>query len=480
MFSTFKKIFGKRADSAVDSPSQLRPSAPASAPAPRAPAPRASRPEPTPRPVVVPANAPSHVSVPLRAIINRLPPDLMQLVRQSDVGDGLVAISMQKVLSQISLGAVKIPFSELRHLSPPGTFSNDSALDRNPVEIPLQEILSHLSPSLLPRRPSQKQVSVPPEVTGPFGGQAQITFSTTTLKPGPTAQSIGGPSAAPAPAPTPAPYAPPAPAPVAQFAPPVPPAPRPQPTMSFTPPPAAPMIARVQSPAALPRQLLPCVPWLRWQLPSRKWSSNFLEKPAHLPPRRRRSYPLHRLRRPRPMASPGCAPPGLYARLLRHRWHPWRPRQFRCRICSRVAAPSRACRADHTHRSRSDAGTRADPLSDAATRARARAGCSPRNPVSHGFAGRYFQRVARAGAGGNQRAEHFPRHRAIALRCDRNCREARQDRPALAHLPVVDQAFGRGLQFAERCCRRGTAAQDCRPAFPFRVESRQAAKESGD
>ncbi len=70
MFSTIRKFFGGRADSAVDSPSQLRPAAPAL----RAAAPRPGRPEPAARPVTVPANAPTAVTIPLKPIVDHLRP----------------------------------------------------------------------------------------------------------------------------------------------------------------------------------------------------------------------------------------------------------------------------------------------------------------------------------------------------------------------------------------------------------------------
>ena len=140
--------------------------------------------------MAMPAGAPATLAVPLRSILDRLPAELMQRVRQMEVGDSHVILPMQKVLSQISLGAVKISFGELRQLSPPGTFTNEGDRDRTPVEIPLHEILARLNPSLLPRRVSQRQVSVPSDVTGPFGGQAQVMFTTAPLKGGATVAPV--------------------------------------------------------------------------------------------------------------------------------------------------------------------------------------------------------------------------------------------------------------------------------------------------
>ena len=117
------------------------------------------------------------LSLPLRSVISRLPQELIGRVRVMDVGEAEVFVPMQKVLSQLALGAVRISFGELRQVSPPGTFSPENDRDRVLVDLPLQEILARVNPSLLPRRPGQKAVEVPPEVPGPFGGQTQVSIA---------------------------------------------------------------------------------------------------------------------------------------------------------------------------------------------------------------------------------------------------------------------------------------------------------------
>ena len=190
MFSTLKKLFGARAVTAVDSRSQLRPVAPAPSVTPQRPV-RAEAPA---RPIVPPANTPANLTLPLRAVLDRLPPDLMVRVRQMDVGSAEVSIPMAKVLSQIGSGSVKISFGELRQGSP-GVFTSENDRDRSLVEIPLHEVLSRLNPALLSRRPAQKQVSIPAEVTGPFGGQSQVTFSTVPIKTAAPAAPVEAPVA---------------------------------------------------------------------------------------------------------------------------------------------------------------------------------------------------------------------------------------------------------------------------------------------
>jgi predicted regulator of Ras-like GTPase activity (Roadblock/LC7/MglB family) len=91
---------------------------------------------------------------------------------------------------------VRLSFGELRQIAPPGTFTPENDRDRTPVDLPLQEILARLNPGLLMRRPTQRHVEVPPDVVGPFGGQAKVVISTATAKAAPPVV----PAAPPAPA----------------------------------------------------------------------------------------------------------------------------------------------------------------------------------------------------------------------------------------------------------------------------------------
>jgi predicted regulator of Ras-like GTPase activity (Roadblock/LC7/MglB family) len=204
MFNTLKRFFGRRGEETVDAPeeyAQFSPP-PGAAPVPRSqqrPAPARSvrvdaQPAPAARP---PANAPSTLGVPLKSIIARLPADLMQRVRLLDVGEAEIFLPMQKVLSQISTGAVRLSFGELRQLAPPGTFTPENDRDRALVELPLHEVLARMNPGMLSRRPAQRHIEVPPEVTGPFGGQTKVTFSTAPLKPAQTARPAHAPAGQP-------------------------------------------------------------------------------------------------------------------------------------------------------------------------------------------------------------------------------------------------------------------------------------------
>src|SRR5690349_626154 len=58
------------------------------------------------------------VQLSLQPILNSLPADLRRLIVQSDVGDASVYLPVEKILSQLGRGAVKITFGELRTAAP--------------------------------------------------------------------------------------------------------------------------------------------------------------------------------------------------------------------------------------------------------------------------------------------------------------------------------------------------------------------------
>ncbi len=182
MFATFKKLFGKKVEIAVDSPTDFQPGA-------MPPPSRVSNPArrvdvaPRPAPAAVPSGAmPPAIGVPLKCVLARLPDVLKQRIRQLDVGEAEIFIPTPKVISQIGKGSVKLSFGELRQMAPPGTFTPENDRDRVLVDLPLNEILSRLDPALLARRAAQRQVEVPAEVVGPFGGKNKVSFSTSIMK----------------------------------------------------------------------------------------------------------------------------------------------------------------------------------------------------------------------------------------------------------------------------------------------------------
>jgi len=188
MFSTFRKLFGRRNNEnavvgTLEMPAPVQP--PSAHPVPPAARMRVDfqpRPKADVHTNAAPAITSGTLGLSLRAVMGRLPPDLMERVRQIDVGEAEVFVSMQKVLSQLPQGSVKISFGELRQAAPPGTFSSENDRDRFLVDLPLQEILVRLGANGLGRRTAQKRIEVPAEVQGPFGGQNRVTISEAPLK----------------------------------------------------------------------------------------------------------------------------------------------------------------------------------------------------------------------------------------------------------------------------------------------------------
>jgi len=177
---------------AVESPRPITAAAPAEA----SPA-VATQPQPAfnppPTPVENQCEA-DELELPLQTVLAALPMDLRAKIMQMPPAGATMIIAIEKVLSQLAHGSVKISFGELR-LAAPSLFANSGGEnDSRPVTLPLNEILARLNPALLARHTTQKKIEVADEVTGPFDGRGQgIFFSTTPVKP------------AAAPIPTPAP-----------------------------------------------------------------------------------------------------------------------------------------------------------------------------------------------------------------------------------------------------------------------------------
>jgi predicted regulator of Ras-like GTPase activity (Roadblock/LC7/MglB family) len=228
-----------------------------------------------PMPRSAPVTGGNGVQIPLYTIIAVLPLELKTRIRQTMVAEILVTLPLDRVLSQLGMGAVRITFGELRDLAP-DVFSMQTDLDQTEISLPLNEILPQINPGLLARRQSQRHLQVPEDVRGPFGKDCSgVKFADTR-----TTSMPSSPAAAaddeedfvepPAPAPIPPPIARSAPpqrivpplstirpapaAPTARFMPPVPsakPASPFSPARPVPPPPAAPAApAPIPAPAA--------------------------------------------------------------------------------------------------------------------------------------------------------------------------------------------------------------------------------------
>ncbi|HEV2207793.1 MAG TPA: roadblock/LC7 domain-containing protein [Verrucomicrobiae bacterium] len=107
------------------------------------------------------------IEVPLLRVLELLPLELQPRVRQPDVGDLTVSVPLEKVLAQLSRGAIKVYFGELRQAAPE-VFTTQNDKDRVLVPLPLDEILTRLNPALITRRRAQRQIEVPAEISSPF------------------------------------------------------------------------------------------------------------------------------------------------------------------------------------------------------------------------------------------------------------------------------------------------------------------------
>ena len=133
--------------------------------------PQTAPPAPTTPPA--PAENPDELQLPLQSILAAMPMDLRAKVMQAPPAGMTIAVPLEKILTQLAFGSVKIAFGELRTAAP-GVFVNSGGEhDHKAVMLPLNEILSRLNPALLARRPTQKQVEVTDDITGPFGAGAE-------------------------------------------------------------------------------------------------------------------------------------------------------------------------------------------------------------------------------------------------------------------------------------------------------------------
>ncbi len=277
MSGFLRKVFGKGAEPEAAVSADAAPT-PVAEPAPRS----AAAPIPVATPVHKNGNghASKGIELPIQSILSGLPPELQPRLKHSYAGSLTVSIPLEKILSQLSRGAVKITFGELRQAAP-DVFTADTDRDRVSVQLPLGEILPRLNPALITRRREQKQIEIPAEISSPFDSRGRgLVFSVGPNKAeaapaAPARQVAPAPAAAPPVAPatpvvpmTPTPAharntitftpTPPPPAAIPLHAPAIKPAPRSLQDLGITPPPApAASILPPQAPIPMPGVTLP-------------------------------------------------------------------------------------------------------------------------------------------------------------------------------------------------------------------------------
>src|ERR1017187_1836532 len=103
-------------------------------------------------PSAAPAAGPGGLQLPLPSVIAVLPMDLRAKLMQTPPADAFVSIPVEKVLSQLARGSVKISFAELRAALPGLFVISGTENDARQIALPLSEIISRISPTLLSRR----------------------------------------------------------------------------------------------------------------------------------------------------------------------------------------------------------------------------------------------------------------------------------------------------------------------------------------
>ena len=109
----------------------------------------------------------SEILLPLSSLVAALPVELQQRVLMNRVGDVAIAFPLDKILSQLSQGLVRVTFGEIRQAEPVA-FTGGAERDYMMVTLPLSELISRLGPAMLALR-SSKPAEIPTEITSPFG-----------------------------------------------------------------------------------------------------------------------------------------------------------------------------------------------------------------------------------------------------------------------------------------------------------------------
>jgi len=151
--------------------------------------------QPAARPGSGPNSAPTQAPVtdnmdelqlPLQTILAGLSMDLRAKIMQTPPPDAMIAVPLEKILTQLAFGTVKITFGELRRAAPGVFVISGGEHDHKPVTLPLNEILTRLNPAKFSRRPAQKQIEVAEDIAGPFGPGGQGVKISVPAKPTPS------------------------------------------------------------------------------------------------------------------------------------------------------------------------------------------------------------------------------------------------------------------------------------------------------
>ena len=171
MFNFLKRIF-------------RRPGPEAATPAPHA-SPAATA--PVPRAAEKPAGGGVEVaSLSLRAILEKLPPDLRAIINQLPDPGVKIMLPVNTILKQLSTGAVRMSLASLLRQAPQGTFKKTAVEEKQMVDVPLGEIFKCVDATRLGRRSDQRRYDLPEDAAGLFGRNGatrSVTGAATGMKP---------------------------------------------------------------------------------------------------------------------------------------------------------------------------------------------------------------------------------------------------------------------------------------------------------
>ena len=109
--------------------------------------------------------------LPLSSIVSSFPVELQERVNSHGADQISIALPLQKILAQVSQGAVRISYGEIR-ASSPTSFSPESDQDAVQVTLPLGELVKRLTPAMMNVK-ARKQIVIPDDVTTPFNTRGE-------------------------------------------------------------------------------------------------------------------------------------------------------------------------------------------------------------------------------------------------------------------------------------------------------------------
>ncbi len=146
-------------------------------------------------------------SLSLRAILEKLPPELQAIVNQMPEPEVKIMLPVNNILKQLPSGAVRMSLASLLRQAPQGTFRKAEVEEKQMVDVPLSEVFKNVDAKRLGRRNDQRRYDVPDDAAGLFGTTGSSRSVTPraaqqeVLPPAPTTPEAIAPAATPAPAP---------------------------------------------------------------------------------------------------------------------------------------------------------------------------------------------------------------------------------------------------------------------------------------